>query len=246
MNILNNIEDTHYSLPSGRVRGRGHYAIIVAGGKGLRMGGEVPKQYLPVGGVPILMRTLQAFHEADEDMDIILVLPKDQQEYWEQLCAEYRFTVPHRLTVGGETRFHSVQNGLALVPDDAEGVVGVHDGVRPFVSKEVIRRCYDAALEQGAVVPVVPVVETVRQLLPEGDSLTVDRNLYRLVQTPQVFRIALLKEAYRQPYRPEFTDDASVVEELGHRIALMDGNRENIKITTPSDIQYAEFLILNS
>ena len=242
MNILNNIEDTHYSLPSGRVRGRGHYAIIVAGGKGLRMGGEVPKQYLPVGGVPILMRTLQAFHEADEDMDIILVLPKDQQEYWEQLCAEYRFTVPHRLTIGGETRFHSVQNGLALVPDDAEGVVGVHDGVRPFVSKEVIHRCYDAALEQGAVVPVVPVVETVRQLLPEGDSLTVDRNLYRLVQTPQVFRIALLKEAYRQPYRPEFTDDASVVEELGHRVALVDGNRENIKITTPSDIQYAEFL----
>ena len=242
MNIVNHIEDTRHSLPSGRVRGRGHYAIIVAGGKGLRMGGEVPKQYLPVGGVPILMRTLQAFHEADEDMDIILVLPKDQQEYWEQLCAEYRFTVPHRLTVGGETRFHSVQNGLALVPDDAEGVVGVHDGVRPFVSKEVIRRCYDAALEQGAVVPVVPVVETVRQLLPEGDSLTVDRNLYRLVQTPQVFRIALLKEVYRQPYRPEFTDDASVVEELGHRIALMDGNRENIKITTPSDIQYAEFL----
>lgn len=242
MNIVNHIEDTHHFLPSGRVRGRGHYAIIVAGGKGLRMGGEVPKQYLPVGGVPILMRTLQAFHEADEDMDIILVLPKDQQEYWEQLCAEYRFTVPHRLTVGGETRFHSVQNGLTLVPDDAEGVVGVHDGVRPFVSKEVIHRCYDAALEQGAVVPVVPVVETVRQLLPEGDSLTVDRNLYRLVQTPQVFRIALLKEAYRQPYRPEFTDDASVVEELGHRVALMDGNRENIKITTPSDIQYAEFL----
>ena len=246
MNIVNHIEDTHYSLPSGRVRGRGNYAIIVAGGKGLRMGGEVPKQYLPVGGVPILMRTLQAFHEADEDMDIILVLPKDQQEYWEQLCDEYRFTVPHRLTVGGETRFHSVQNGLTLVPDDAEGVVGVHDGVRPFVSKEVIHRCYDAALEQGAVVPVVPVVETVRQLLPEGDSLTVDRNLYRLVQTPQVFRIALLKEAYRQPYRPEFTDDASVVEELGHRVALVDGNRENIKITTPSDIQYAEFLILNS
>lgn len=242
MNIVNHIGDTHHSLPSGRVRGRGHYAIIVAGGKGLRMGGEVPKQYLPVGGVPILMRTLQAFHEADEDMDIILVLPKDQQEYWEQLCAEYRFTVPHRLTVGGETRFHSVQNGLALVPDDAEGVVGVHDGVRPFVSKEVICHCYDAALEQGAVVPVVPVVETVRQLLPEGDSLTVDRNLYRLVQTPQVFRIALLKEAYRQPYRPEFTDDASVVEELGHRVALVDGNRENIKITTPSDIQYAEFL----
>ena len=223
-----------------------NYIIIVAGGKGLRMGGEVPKQYLPVGDVPILMRTLQAFHEADEDMGIILVLPADQQEYWEQLCAEHQFTVPHRLAVGGETRFHSVQNGLELVPDDADGVVGVHDGVRPFVSEEVIHRCFDAAREHGAVVPVIPIVETVRQLLPEGDSLTVDRDLYRLVQTPQVFRISLLKEAYRQPYRPEFTDDASVVEELGYRIALVAGNRENIKITTPSDLQYAEILIHNS
>ncbi len=221
---------------------RKNYAIIVAGGKGLRMGGGVPKQFLPVGGEPVLMRTLKVFHEADGDMDLILVLPKDQQEYWQQLCDEYRFSVPYRLTSGGETRFHSVQNGLALVPDDAEGVVGVHDGVRPFVSVEVIRRCYDAAREHGAVVPVIPVVETVRQLLPEGDSLTVDRSLYRLVQTPQTFRIPLFKEAMRQPYQPGFTDDASVVEHLGHRISLVEGNRENIKLTTPSDIRYAEFL----
>ena len=222
-----------------------NYAIIVAGGKGLRMGGDVPKQFLPVGGMPVLMRTLKVFHEADEDMDLILVLPKDQQEYWQRLCEEYHFDVPYRLTTGGETRFHSVQNGLALVPDDAEGVVGVHDGVRPFVSVEVIRRCYDAAREYGAVVPVIPVVETVRQLLPEGDSLTVDRSLYRLVQTPQTFRIPLFKEAMRQPYQPGFTDDASVVEHLGHRIALVEGNRENIKLTTPSDIRYAEFLTLH-
>ena len=234
-----------------------NYAIIVAGGKGLRMGGEVPKQYIPVGGEPILMRTLRVFHEADEAMGIILVLPENHQEYWQRLCEEYRFSVPHRLAVGGETRFHSVQNGLALVPDDEEGVVGVHDGVRPFVSKEVIRRCYDAAREHGAVVPVVPVVETVRQLLPEGgdrtagpevqgvipgDSLTVNRELYRLVQTPQTFRIPLFKEAMRQSYQPAFTDDASVVEHAGHRVALVEGNRENIKITTPSDLQYAEFL----
>ena len=233
------------------------YVIIVAGGRGLRMGGDIPKQFLPVGGVPVLMRTLQVFHDADEDMGIILVLPEDQQEYWARLCDEYWFSVPHRLAVGGETRFHSVRNGLALVPDDADGVVGVHDGVRPFVAPEVIHRCYDAAREHGAAVPVVPVVETVRQLLPEGgvasaddeargiipgDSLTVDRNLYRLVQTPQAFRIALLKEAYRQPYQPGFTDDASVVEELGYHIPLVEGNRENIKLTTPSDIQYAEFL----
>ena len=218
------------------------YVIIVAGGRGLRMGGDVPKQFLPVGGMPVLMRTLDAFHEALPMSGIILVLPTDQQAYWRQLCDEYLFAVPHQIADGGETRFHSVQNGLALVPDDAEGVVGVHDGVRPFVSQEVIRRCFDAALEHGAVVPVVPVVETVRQILPEGDSLTVDRSLYRLVQTPQTFRISLFKEAMRQPYQPSFTDDASVMEAMGYHISLVEGNRENIKLTTPSDIDYAEYL----
>lgn len=218
------------------------YAILVAGGKGLRMGGDVPKQFLPIGAKPVLMRTMEAFHEEDDELGIILVLPKDQQGYWQQLCRKYLFAVPHQIADGGETRFHSVQNGLALIPDDAEGVVGVHDGVRPFVSVEVIRRCYDAAREHGAVVPVVPVVETVRQLMPEGDSATVDRSLYRLVQTPQTFSIPLLKEAYCQTYQSGFTDDASVVEHLGHRITLVEGNRENIKLTTPSDIQYAEYL----
>ena len=216
------------------------YVIIVAGGKGLRMGGDVPKQFLPVGGVPILMQTLTLFDEALDDLKIILVLPAAQQDAWRKLCEEYKFTIPHDMIDGGETRFHSVCNGLALVPDDADGVVGVHDGVRPFVSKEVIFRCYEIARMQGSAVPVVPIVETIRQVLPEGDSMTVDRNLYRLVQTPQTFRISVLKEAYCQPYQPSFTDDASVVEALGHRIVLVDGNRENIKITTPSDLLYAE------
>ena len=219
-----------------------NYVIIVAGGKGLRMGGEVPKQFLPIAGVPVLMRTMTAFHVADPSVQIILVLPADQQELWASLCEEYHFTLPYLLATGGEQRFHSVQNGLALVPDDADGVVGVHDGVRPFVSAEVIRSCYAQAAEDGAAVPVIPVVETMRQLLPEGDSLTVNRQQYRLVQTPQSFRISLLKEAYRQPYRSSFTDDASVVEHLGHRVSLVTGNRENIKITTPSDLSYAEFL----
>lgn len=221
------------------------FVIIVAGGKGLRMGGDVPKQFLPIGGKPVLMRTLEAFHDVDDKLGLILVLPHDHQDYWRQLCEEYNFNLPHQIADGGETRFHSVLSGLSLVPDDGDGVVGVHDGVRPFVSTDVIRRCYDAALEHGAVVPVVPVVETVRQILPEGDSQTVDRSLFRLVQTPQTFRISLLKEAYRQPYRQEFTDDASVVEALGHHVTLVDGNRENIKLTTPSDIHYAEFLISN-
>lgn len=219
-----------------------NYAIIVAGGKGLRMGGEVPKQFLPVGGLPVLMRTMNAFQEAIDDLQIILVLPQDQQKRWQELCVEYQFAVPHRLALGGETRFHSVRNGLGLIPDDAEGVVGVHDGVRPFVARNVIRRCFEVAQRERAAVPVIPVVETVRQLLPEGDSLTVNREAYRLVQTPQSFRIALLKEAYRQPWQSSFTDDASVVEELGYHVTLVDGNRENVKITTPSDLAYAEFL----
>jgi len=220
-----------------------NYVIIVAGGKGLRMGSDVPKQFLPVGGKPVLMHTLETFHSADDELRIILVLPAETQSYWQELCNEHQFSVPHQIATGGETRFHSVGNGLALIPDgEEESVVGVHDGVRPFVSKEVILRCYKVAREQGTAIPVVPVVETLRQVLPEGDSLTVDRNLYRLVQTPQVFRVGILKEAYRQPYLPSFTDDASVVEALGHRIALVDGNRENVKITTPSDLIFAERL----
>ena len=135
-----------------------------------------------------------------------------------------------------------MRNGLALVPDEAEGLVGVHDGVRPFVSEDTIRRCYEAAWEQGAAIPVVPVVETVRQILPEGDSFTVDRDQFRLVQTPQVFTVGVLKKAYLQPYQREFTDDASVVEEMGHTIVLVEGNRGNIKLTTPDDLKLAEVL----
>jgi 2-C-methyl-D-erythritol 4-phosphate cytidylyltransferase len=219
------------------------YAILVAGGKGLRMGGDIPKQFLPIGGKPVLMRTIEVFRQAYVDIHIILVLPASQQEYWQQLCKEYAFSVPVRIANGGETRFHSVSNGLKLIPDEAEGVVGVHDGVRPFVAVETIRRCYDAAVEWGAVVPVVPVVETVRQLCADGTSVTVPRDAYKLVQTPQTFRISLLKEAYRQAYVPAFTDDASVVEALGKPVQLVEGNRENIKITTPADIRFANGLL---
>ena len=219
------------------------YAILVAGGKGLRMGGDIPKQFLPVGGKPVLMRTIEVFRQAYPDIHIILVLPASQQEYWLQLCREYAFGVPFQIADGGETRFHSVSNGLKLVPDDAEGIVGVHDGVRPFVSVETVHRCYEEAVEGGAVVPVVPVVETVRQLREDGTSVTVPRDAYKLVQTPQTFRVSLLKEAYRQPYIPACTDDASVVEALGKPVHLVEGNRENIKITTPADIRFANGLL---
>lgn len=224
------------------------YVIIVAGGKGLRMGSDIPKQFLPIGGKPILMRTLERFHAYSPTLQIILVLPKDQHDYWMQLCKKYDFPLPstgeaerglYQMTDGGETRFHSVQHGLALIPDDAEGVVGVHDGVRPFPSIEVVRNCYETARRQKAVIPVIPVVETLRHIT-EG---TKPRGDYRLVQTPQTFDIQLLKAANRQPYNDNFTDDASVVESYGYPITLVDGNRENIKITTPYDLKIAEILV---
>ena len=254
------------------------YVIIVAGGKGLRMGSDVPKQFLPVGGRPVLMRTIDRFREYSAALQIILVLPEAQQDYWRQLCREYNFPLPvttplpqqggaYLLANGGATRFHSVQNGLALIPDDARGVVSVHDGVRPFPSIEVIRRCYETARETGTAIPVVPVVESLRHLSPHV-SQTVPRSEYRLVQTPQAFDIQLLKAAYeqaqsqarltsaereqplpkvkdanRQPYNEGFTDDASVVEAYGHAITLVEGNRENIKLTTPYDLRVAEVLI---
>ena len=206
------------------------------------MGSDIPKQFLPIGGKPVLMRTLERFREYSPTLQIILVLPQAQQDYWHQLCKDYDFKVEYVLANGGETRFHSVQNGLAKIPDDAEGVVGVHDGVRPFPSIDVIRNCYETARTTKAVIPVVPVVETVRHL--QGNtSETVPRNDYRLVQTPQTFDIQLLKAANKQPYNDGFTDDASVVEAFGFNITLVEGNRENIKITTPYDLKIAEVLI---
>lgn len=215
--------------------------IIVAGGKGLRMGGEIPKQFLPLGGKTILMRTINRFLEFDSSIQVILVLPESQQDYWYSLCEEYRFQQPYVIANGGETRFHSVKNGLAKVSKAVE-LIGVHDGVRPFVSIETIRAAYEEASRSGAAVPVIDVVETIRHLVDESGSVTVPRGDYRLVQTPQVFSSELLLSAYAQPYTDFFTDDASVVERFGHAVRLVAGNRENIKITTPFDLKVAEVL----
>ena len=214
------------------------HVIIVAGGKGMRMGSDIPKQFLPVSGYPVLMHTLKAFYSYSPSIHMILVLPISQQSYWRELCIKYHFSLPHDIADGGETRFHSVKNGLALVD---EGLVGVHDGVRPFVSQEVIARCYEEAKEKKAVIPVIGVVETVRHLTEEG-SETVPRDQYKLVQTPQVFDVALLRRAYQQTYTDFFTDDASVVEALDEKVHLVEGNRENIKLTTPFDLKLAEVL----
>lgn len=221
-----------------------HYAIVVAGGQGLRMGADLPKQFLPIGGRPVLMHTLEAFERASPGIRLILVLPTGQQDFWKSLCQKHGFTLPHAIADGGETRFHSVLNGLHAIREDADSnaIVGVHDGVRPFVSEEVIRRCYAAAQEHEAVVPVTPVVETLRELTG-NTSITKDRSRYRLVQTPQTFCLSVLRRAYEQPYRETFTDDASVVEALGIPVKLVEGNRENIKITTPFDLVIAEALL---
>ena len=218
------------------------YIIIVAGGKGLRMGGDLPKQFMPLHGKPVLMHTIERFRAYSDELKIILVLPHEQQDYWRQICQKHNFTVEHTVVDGGQTRFHSSQNGVAAVPDDATGVIGIHDGVRPFVSEETIARCFEAARQFGAALPVLPVTDTLRRVTDDG-GYNVQRNDYRTVQTPQTFDAQLLKQAFKQPYSDNFTDDASVVEALGHKVTMVDGNRENIKLTTPIDLVVAEALI---
>lgn len=216
------------------------FALILAGGKGLRMGADLPKQFLLLAGKPVLMHTLEAFHKADLKTEIILVLPLEHQAYWSELCTKFDFTLKHRIATGGAVRFDSVCNGLKLIKE--EGLIAVHDGVRPLVSAALIKKCFEAALEKGSVIPVFELTESIRRI--EGSrSFAEDRNLYRAVQTPQTFRSELLKKAYEQPFREVFTDDASVVEAAGYEIALVDGARENIKITNPQDLLLAEQLI---
>lgn len=219
------------------------YIIIVAGGKGLRMGGEIPKQFMEIGGLPVLMHTIKRFRDYSEKLNIILVLPHDQQAFWHNLCEQHHFNVAHQVVDGGETRFESSKNGLSAIPDNEEGVVGIHDGVRPFVSVDVIERCFETARDEYACIPVLPVTDTIRYVDQHGGGKNVMRSDYRVVQTPQTFDIALLKQAFQRPYQENFTDDASVVEALGCQVQMVEGNRENIKITTPFDLIIAEALL---
>ncbi len=218
-----------------------HTILIVAGGRGTRMGGPQPKQFLELAGRPVLMHTLEAFDRWDASARLIVVLPEDQIDTWKRLCEAHVFGRIHRVVAGGETRFHSVQNGLGAVASD--GLIAVHDGVRPLVAPSVIAACFAAAADGGAAVPVVPVVESVREVDADGGSRPVDRARLRVVQTPQVFRADVLRAAYCLPYDPRFTDDASVVEASGVAVRLVPGNRENIKLTTPMDLLLAEQLM---
>ena len=218
------------------------WAIIVAGGSGSRMQTGVPKQFLELCGKPILMHSIMAFADACEDIRIVVVLPSLQIEYWQELCSRYGFTLPHDIVEGGATRFHSVKNGLSMLPE--EGLVAIHDGVRPLVNRQTITNCFREAATYGNAIPTIPVIDSVRELSGKT-SRTLDRSVLRLVQTPQVFDIALLKKAYEQEYTPDFTDDASVFERAGHTIHLTEGNVENIKMTTPNDLAVAEALRLS-
>ena len=220
------------------------YLIVVAGGKGVRMGGDVPKQFRLLNGKPLVMATIENLYAMDVTMRIILVLPKEQLEYWDELCSEYEFKVPVKVVAGGTTRFHSVQNGLAAIDDTDEALVGIHDGVRPFLAMKVFDELFREAAINGAVVPVVAVNDSMRRFIGgEGATEPGPRDRYRLVQTPQVFKLSLLRKAYEQLYVEEFTDDASVVEKMGEFVHVVEGNRENIKITTPFDFVLAKAIV---
>ena len=215
-------------------------ALIVAGGSGNRMNSGIPKQFMLLKGSPVLLHTLDVFHRYDQGMRIILVLPEDQISVWEKICVKHQVSIRHEIKTGGETRFHSVKKNLTEVPDHC--LVAIHDGVRPLVSLETISRCFQSAREFGNAVPCIEIPETLRKI-NKNESEQVDRNAFRLIQTPQVFLGSMLKHAYRQEYQAHFTDDAGVVESMGNRIHLVDGNPENIKITYPRDMLMALALL---
>lgn len=216
------------------------YAIIVAGGSGTRMNSAVPKQFLLLKGSPVLFHTLKRFYEYDSSINTILVLPEKHIAYWEKLCKKHKFSLPHQTVAGGKERFFSVRNALERITENA--IIAIHDGVRPLVSIETIKTCFITAKKKGNAIPVIPIAESIRQKTKQGNK-AVNRNEFCIVQTPQCFRSALLKKAYRQKFSSRFTDDASVVEKCGYKVNLVDGNRENIKITSPADLKIAETLL---
>jgi len=216
------------------------YAIITAAGAGVRMNTPLPKQFLPLLGKPVLMHTIEAFLRVQLNMQIILVLPREQMDYWAQLCQEHHFNHPLQLAEGGPTRFHSVKNGLRLVPDNH--LVAIHDGVRPLVAPQTIKEAFHLADKFGNAIPVVKINESVR-IIENAFNRPIDRQAVRIVQTPQCFRSSPIKQAYNVNFHETFTDDASVLEKTGERIYLSEGNKENIKITTPEDFLIAEAIL---
>ncbi|MBI1300639.1 MAG: 2-C-methyl-D-erythritol 4-phosphate cytidylyltransferase [Alphaproteobacteria bacterium] len=220
-------------------------AIIVAGGSGSRMGTAVPKQFLPIGGKSILMHTLDAFHSFDNTLDLVVVLPAADQRTWKELCERHGYQVGHRVVSGGATRFQSVKNGLMTLSADTE-LVAIHDGVRPFVARGVIDESFKTAAVTGSAVAVIPLKDSIRRVGGEGGSQYQNREEFRLVQTPQTFQVKKILQAFASPEQSIFTDDATVYEHMGWQVTLIPGNAENIKITTPADLEYAGFLLHRS
>jgi 2-C-methyl-D-erythritol 4-phosphate cytidylyltransferase len=218
-----------------------YYAIIVAGGTGSRMQESIPKQFLLLQGRPILMYSIEAFHTCGLNPEILLVLNVHQHDYWEKLCQQYAFTIAHRVISGGEQRFHSVSNALKTIKGN--GIVAVHDAVRPLISPTLISKCFHGAEDLGNVIMGVTPTDSVRKITANNQTEALNRNMIALIQTPQAFDVKLLKKAYFQPYRNEFTDDASVVEHMGTAINLIEGQRSNIKITYPEDLELANLYI---
>jgi 2-C-methyl-D-erythritol 4-phosphate cytidylyltransferase len=216
------------------------YVIIVAGGNGTRVNTPVPKQFLKLDGKPVIMHTINKFIETDASIEVILVISQDHMQTWETLCKEHEFHKPVKIANSGESRFHSVKNGLALVTEDS--IVGIHDAVRPMVTSKTIIAAYKAAEMYGSAIPAIPISDSIRQI-DSTKNIALDRSRYCAIQTPQCFRSDILKKAYEQDYKYTFTDDATVVEAMGEEIRLVDGNPDNIKITSPKDLIVAEALL---
>ena len=216
------------------------YVVIEAGGSGKRMGAEIPKQFLELAGRPVLMHTIERFKTFNDAIEIITVLPENQIRYWIDIQKKHSFSVLHTLVKGGSNRFMSVRNGLKFV--NSPGLVAIHDGVRPFVSIDTINRCFETAEKLGNAVPSISPTESLRILTDQG-SLPVNRFHVKQIQTPQVFNALLIKNAYKQEYSEDFTDDATVLEKTGEKINLIEGNRENIKITNPEDLLISAALL---
>ena len=215
--------------------------VIVAGGKGIRFGGELPKQFMPMNNKPVLMHTINAFYNCNNSFEIVVVIPENHFPLWADLCKRYNFTTPHKLVKGGSTRWESVKNGLNSV--DENSIIGIHDGVRPLISSALINSLYTSADSYGAVIPAIKVTDSLRVLDTNSDKSTaVNRELYRAVQTPQVFKGNIIKAAYNMPFEEVFTDDASVVERYGVEIKIVEGEDSNIKITSAKDLIIAELL----
>jgi 2-C-methyl-D-erythritol 4-phosphate cytidylyltransferase len=217
------------------------YAVIVAGGSGSRMGSDTPKQFLPIGNAPILMHTIKRFFASEAKVNIILVLPQEQIERWHSLCEKYSFSIPHLIVAGGKNRFQSVRNGLNSI-GETEGLVAIHDGVRPFISKRIIEETFKTASKKGNAVASVALKDSIRMVDKNG-SKAVHRSDYRSIQTPQTFKIPLIRDAFHKAKNEDYTDDASVAEAAGYAIELTMGSYENIKITTPEDLAMAEAIL---